>query len=317
MIERVNCVNCGNLPNKKNLIGVFNDYQFGIPGDFPLVRCHRCGLIYFFIRPCQNEIFKYYDEGYLPYKKAIQDERNWMIRWIRTRNINKLCNKVETLCNIKKGRILDIGCSTGIFLDGMNNRGWSTKGVDINKHAVNYAQKRFRLDVVEGQFSTFDVPDNSFDAITMWDVLEHLHNPITTLVGVHKKLKSGGMLFLAIPNWESLDRRIFGTSWIGYDAPRHLYVFPKKLMEEILLKNGFQVIKMKCDDDGYYTFLSSLRIWLNLHRKSEKWKKQILSILYLPGVRYFFQPLIYLINLLGLGGKIFIVARKQSQNYQY
>jgi SAM-dependent methyltransferase len=310
-MEIISCNLCG--ADKPERIATLHDAAFDTPGNFDLVRCSDCGLIYYRNRPDSEEINRYYPPEYLPYRSAIQDEHSPLIRWARTRNVNKRRHVVEKTLFHSQKRILDVGCSTGIFLDAMQQAGWDTEGIEINSNAAQYAQQRFGLKVITGQLKDNNFADGAFDTITFWDVLEHTFDPLTTLNEAHRLLRPGGTIAMTLPHWESLDRRLFGEQWIGFDPPRHLYVFTTPVLGNLLQRTGFTPITMRSGLGGYYTFLASLRIWLKVHLGMKK-RQGLLRVLEIPGMRMIFQPYFSLIDALNLGGTLVVVARKDDNH---
>jgi SAM-dependent methyltransferase len=307
-MEIISCNLCG--ADQPERIAVLRDFAFDLPGEFNLVRCGVCGLIYYRNRPGPEEINQFYPSEYLPYRKAIQDERSIFIRWARFRNINKRRQLVEKAVFQSQKRILDVGCSTGIFLDSMRRAGWETQGIEINPDAAQYARLRLGLNVITGQLKDNDFENESFDAVTFWDVLEHTFDPKNSLIEVHRLLKPGGVVAMTLPHWESLDRRLFGKQWIGFDPPRHLYIFTTPVLRDLMQRTGFTPITMRSGLGGYYTFLASLRIWLKVHYRPEK-RYGLMGFLEIPGVRLFFQPFFSLMDALNRGGTLIVVARKE------
>jgi len=312
-MEEINCNLCS--ADDPQLIGVVHDIAFDIPGEFPLVRCRRCGLIYLKERPTPEEIGNYYPSSYKPYRQALEDERYFLIRWARKRNIRKRRKVIEKYCPQIPGRILDVGCSTGIFLNEMHQAGWKTKGVEINQAAANYARQRFGLEVDNGTLLDTKFHPKSFKAITFWDVIEHTYNPLKTLQYTNYLLEDNGIVALTIPHWNSLDRTLFGMEWIGFDAPRHLYVFPQNTLQDMLEQAGFRFLKAWSGLGGYYTFLASLRLWLRLHLPKQG--RTIMNILEVPGIRFFFQPFFSVNDWLGIGGTLVVIALKTNHLDDY
>jgi SAM-dependent methyltransferase len=252
----------------------------------------------------------YYPAAYLPYKSAIEDERWALMRWVRRRNIRRYRRVVEQFSRRVPGRVLDIGCSTGIFLAEMRDAGWEVCGVDPSPIAVTYARQRFGLEVFERRFLDVNLAAGQFTVVTLWDVLEHTFDPLETLRAVHRLLETDGIVVMALPSYESWDRLIFGRYWIGYDAPRHLYVFPRDVLRDILTHAGFDVVRMRCAFGGYHTFIASLRLWINQHVHHQVVRRALLGLLNVPGLRIPFSPLGVVADRLGRGNKLEIIARK-------
>ena len=307
-METIFCSLCG-VDDAEHVL-TLRDFAFDEPGEFPLTRCRRCGLMYLNPRPSPAQMERYYPATYLPYKSAIEDERWPLMRWARRRNIRRYRHVIEQFSPRVPGRVLDIGCSTGIFLAEMRDAGWETYGVDPSPTAVTYAQRRLGLEIFEGRLLDANLTAGQFTAATLWDVLEHTFNPLETLRAVHRLLEADGIVVIAVPNYESWDRLIFGQYWIGYDAPRHLYVFPRDVLCNMLACAGFEVVCMRCAFGGYYTFTASLRLWINQHVHQQPARRLWLRLLDVPGTRFLFSPLATIADRLGQGNKLKVVARK-------
>jgi SAM-dependent methyltransferase len=111
-----------------------------------------------------------------------------------------------------------------------------------------------------GELGAASYPDGSFDVVTLWNVMEHLHSPLDTLREIRRLLKDDGVLILSVPNVESLDARIFGDCWIGLDPPRHLYGFAGKTVSQLLSKAGLEAIETRFIAGSYHSFTASLRL---------------------------------------------------------
>jgi len=307
-MEEVTCALCGVKDTRRVL--TLRDFAFGVPGEFTLVRCCRCGLMYLNPRPSPAQMSRYYPATYLPYKSAIEDEQWTLMRWVRRRNIRRYRQVVEELSPRVPGRILDVGCSTGIFLAEMRNADWETYGIDPSPVAVAYARQRFGLEVFEGPLSEADLATERFTVVTMWDVLEHTFNPLKILKSIHQLLETEGIVVITIPSYESWDRLLFGRYWIGYDAPRHLYVFPREVLQSMLTHVGFEIVHLRCAFGGYYTFIASLRLWINQHIRNPFMRNIWFQLLNVPGLRLPFFPVTTVAGWLGKGNKLEVVARK-------
>jgi len=221
-----------------------SDRLHGKPGDFWVLECEDCGLYSLYPQPNQDQIAEYYPNTYISFPKAIEDEKSLLRRLDRSYGLEKRCREIIR-CAGKRGRILDVGCATGIFLNGMRQRGWICQGVEPSSYAVNYARERFHLEVYEGYLEDVEYPDEWFDAITMWDVLEHVPNQEQVLDKIGRLLKRDGWLVISLPNAESWERFIFQKYWAGWDVPRHFHIFTPKTITRLLESRGFKVEKIK------------------------------------------------------------------------
>jgi SAM-dependent methyltransferase len=124
----------------------------------------------------------------------------------------------------------------------MRRRGWDVIGIEPNPYAANYARTRFGVEVFCGTLEQFDLTSESFDVVALWNVLEHLPTPARDIVRIKRVLDTEGLLVIEISNLESIDRKIFGKCWIGWDLPRHLYLFPRDSFISFLQMDRLQNI---------------------------------------------------------------------------
>jgi 2-polyprenyl-3-methyl-5-hydroxy-6-metoxy-1,4-benzoquinol methylase len=135
------------------------------------------------------------------------------------------------------GRLLDVGCGDGSFLDFARRAGWSVVGVDFDQKAVDAARSR-GLDIRLGGIEVLS-PQERFDGITMSHVIEHVHDPMAVLRTCHGLLKPGGWLWLETPNLDALGHRAYGPDWRGLEPPRHLVLFSLASIRRLLTAAGF------------------------------------------------------------------------------
>ena len=161
----------------------------------------------------------------------------------------------------------------------MKERGWEALGIELNEQAAVYARDRMGLNIITGNFLGADLPSHYFDVITLWDVLEHLPDPLPVLQKLSKIIRPGGLLVLNLPNPESWEARRFGPLWIGWDLPRHLNLFPLPLLSSLLEKVGFNHPTIKSLTGNFFVFKFSLGLLLD--EKISKWpaSSKVLKIL--------------------------------------
>jgi len=305
-MERPACDLCG--ANATETLYAGADWKQPVPDRIALVRCRRCGLMYLDPRPGSGEIAAYYPPDYEPFRPAIEDERSGLMRWMRRRKLIQRRMLIERYSGRKTGRVLDVGCATGLFLHEMELGGWQTAGVELAASATEYARVRFGLDVFQGQLDQAPFSPASFDVVTFWDVLEHTFSPSAELTRAARLLRPGGLIAINIPNWHSLDRRLFGAHWIGLDPPRHLYVFTRATLAALLDKAGLQVLDWLCFVPSYFSFAISLE--RQLRATSPRFAQWARPALNLPGARLVFEPWFAAANWLKRGGVIAVFARK-------
>ncbi len=253
-MEWVTCAVCGADDSEPLLIRADR-----LSGEhFQFRECRRCGLLYLNPRPSMDEIAAFYPDRYEPYRADLPAD--WLTAR-RTQGAQVIKRRfVEAFRT--GGRLLDVGCATGDFLARMAVRDWDVQGVETSPLAARVARKRHGVPVFVGQLGDMDFSNGSFDVITLWDVLEHLHNPLADLRRIHRLLVAGGHVILSIPNLQSWDRILFGSAWIGWDAPRHLHMFPPKPLERMLSSAGFRIIARRCILGGIGAFILSYQFWL-------------------------------------------------------
>jgi SAM-dependent methyltransferase len=307
MLESPHCDLCGSYEADTLFTG--RDWSAEVPDAVALVRCRHCGLVYLCPRPVPEAIGAFYPPDYAPFRTAVEDERRTVMRWMRRRKLARRRTLVERYAGRRRGRVLDVGCSTGLFLHEMALGGWAAQGVELTPSAVCYARERFGLTVFEGMLEDAPLTAGSFDAVTYWDVLEHVYSPMATLARTAELLRPGGIVAINVPNWDAFDRRLFGRHWQGYDPPRHLYVFNRATLGALLDRAGFEVLDWVCFMPSYFTFILSVERWLNANRPG--WTARVMRVLNFPGARLLAEPPFWLANRLGRGSVIAVFARKR------
>lgn len=222
---------------------------------FSILKCLNCGLTFIHPLPQKEDIEKYYRSYYnlqinSEYSRGIS--LNYKDTYM-SEIINNRLNCLKKYCPY--GKLLDIGCGTGVFLDEARENGWEVTGIDIADDAVQYARDKFKLEVFQGELDSINLPAAHFDVITMWDLIEHLENPLAILKKANKILKDKGKIVILTPNENSLIKKIIflffklsGKRWDflvkkGYGI-HHLYYFSDKNIKELLKKAGFGIIKV-------------------------------------------------------------------------
>ena len=233
-LENVDCELCGG--SDPRLLFVAKD-RYGDPAsEFRVVRCKTCRLVYVNPRPTDDCISAFYPADYFDDEvlhKSIDPESLLWLEARRLRDIERFAS----------GRsILDVGCGTGQFLGAAKAAGWTTLGVEVSTLAAGYAREHYGLDVIQKDVLAAQLPDETFDVVTMWMVLEHLHHPRPVLGEVFRVLKPGGLFVALVPNISSTQARIFGPTWPPLDVPRHLYHFSQDTLRQLAASAGLRPV---------------------------------------------------------------------------
>ncbi|GAB4430973.1 MAG: class I SAM-dependent methyltransferase [Chloroflexi bacterium OHK40] len=254
-LEPTPCPLCG--ASAGDLLVETPDLLYPGPERFRMLSCRVCGHLYQSPRPGPEQIARYYPAEYLSFQPAIADIPSPLRRLELRRYYAARRRMVERSVG-RGGRILDVGCATGNFLDTMRRAGWHAQGVEPSPEAAAYARERLGLDVITGRLEEAGLPGVAFDAVTFWDVLEHVHQPQATLAEAARILRPGGILVLGLPNPDSLEARLLGRHWIGWDLPRHLNLFRPPLLRAQLARMGMPVERINSPMHGYAVLVMSL-----------------------------------------------------------
>ncbi|MBI5744647.1 MAG: class I SAM-dependent methyltransferase [Elusimicrobia bacterium] len=278
MPENVNCAVCGGSSGK---------LRYTVEG-FNLVECRSCGLLYVNPRLTKEELAGIYSSsdyyrskdpmtcGYTDY---ISDRANITLTFER---------RLRTMEKMQqKGRILDFGCASGFFLDAARARGWEARGVEISGFASAYAREKLGLDVHTGRLAELKLPDGHFDAVTMWDVIEHMTDLGADFAEITRVLKPGGLLAVQTPNAGSLIARLTGANWACLRRPsEHIFFFSPRTIKAFLESAGYEDVRVTgadagkvCDvdfvlnrlrayGDTFFSAAARLAKWSGLGRKS-------------------------------------------------
>lgn len=223
---------------------------------FTIVKCSGCGFHFTNPVPTESIIGNYYkSEEYVSHSSSRKGIINRAYSIVRNYTLKQKVNLLSSYT--KKNSLLDIGAGTGHFLNLAKNQGFEIQGLEPDGDAREYANQNFNLSL-----DTLDeltkISSDSKDIITMWHVLEHVYHLKRDLTEILRVLKSGGYLFIAVPNMDSWDARFYKSYWAAYDVPRHLYHFQKETIQNLLCSYG-----MKCVDilpmkfDSFYVSMLS------------------------------------------------------------
>jgi len=208
-----------------------------------VVRCTACGLIYVWPQPTPAELAALYSSG--GYHAAVDEAE-------RRRTFARRLREIEALVP-ERGRILDVGCSKGYFLEAARDAGWEAMGVELNANAAAEAAAR-GLGVRRGDLAEQDFAEASFDAVTLFDLIEHAREPRATLAVCHRLLRPEGLLVVTTPDvgglvpWVTywLLGRTIGA-WGHPTPPGHLVEFSRRTLRQMLESSGFALLRERSE----------------------------------------------------------------------
>lgn len=219
--------------------------------DFQIHECLDCGLLFTAPRPSKDKIGEYYkSEEYYSHQ---ENKKGFIPKlYERVKSIN-LKHKYKIAIDGKSvGKMLDIGCGVGDFLHTAEQHGWQCTGVEPSEDAKAIAQKRIKAEILSSD-ALEKIPNETFDVITMWHVLEHVDNIKWQVAQLYRLIKPNGKVVIALPNYQSYDAQFYKELWAAYDVPRHLNHFNKKTLAKIFDSCGLKLIKTeKLIWDAYY-----------------------------------------------------------------
>lgn len=225
---------------------------------FPVFHCNICSARFTQDIPGETEIGAYYQSSnYISHSDTREGLINKLYHLVRNITLKNKRKLIEKLNPGAKGTILDYGCGTGAFLREMQQAGWKITGLEPDIKARELAGKLNGSTVFSPDYIS-SIPDQQFDCITLWHVLEHVHQLHPTLKQLNRVMKPGAGIFIAVPNYTSNDAMSYGPAWAAWDVPRHLYHFSPASMKKLLAANGFKLttIKPMWFDSFYVSMLS-------------------------------------------------------------
>jgi SAM-dependent methyltransferase len=308
----------------------------GLPGEFQLVRCAGCGHHYLNPRPTPDCIHHYYPETYGPHHLAEPAEsppeagaaiagagkQPWYLSppVRRIPGLRRLYYWLsESYAQIIPGvggspkRALELGCADGRFLERLEREGWEAEGVEPAEEPARLAQAR-GLRVHIGRLEPGRMQAGHFDAVFVWMVLEHLHDPLATLREIRRVTKDSGWLVFSVPNFACWERRVFGRYWYALQLPTHLHHFNPATLRQILRRSGFDCVRV-IHQRNVLNFPGSVGLWLRDRFPRSRLGPALLHFTDHPGLwgTLAMAPLAILLAWLRQGGRLTVVARAGSR----
>jgi 2-polyprenyl-3-methyl-5-hydroxy-6-metoxy-1,4-benzoquinol methylase len=240
-----------------DLCGADNATERYTKRGFSIVQCNNCGMVYTNPRLNLAKIGELYDANYFQghgfdesvnYVADVEEHgatkssytlNDWDLDWIQS---------ILKKNGSAKPRLLEIGCGTGVFLDKARSHGFDCEGLELSGYAADFVRS-MGIPVQTKSIEDASFADNTWDAIVMREVIEHLPHPLEALRTIHRWLKPGGVLFMATGNYDSPERRLRGSDWFYFMPEGHLYYFANKTMRKYLEKAGFSDIDVTNQGD--------------------------------------------------------------------
>lgn len=221
---------------------------------FLLRHCNNCDVLITTPRPPGQLLHIYYQsQDYVSHSSSGTNFINRLYLISRAFTLKQKLIRLNQFSS--KGRLLDVGCGTGNFVNTCKKNGWQVEGVEPSPEARRLALK-ITPDILP---SIEDLPkDSTYNAITLWHVLEHLTDPNKTIQTLKSKLDATGTIFIAVPNYKSYDAQHYRSLWAGYDVPRHLWHFSQTTIKKLCDQNELKlqkILPMKLD--SFYVSLLS------------------------------------------------------------
>lgn len=246
------------LCDSANIKAFFHCKDHTVSGEsFELFRCSDCSFLFTQDIPEETAIGKYYEsEDYISHSDTAKGLVNRIYHFARQWMLGRKRKMVGSLGSGKT--LLDLGTGTAYFPDHMQQHGYQVTGVEVSAEAREYAREKFGLEVLPPETFLSATDQQTFDFITLWHVLEHLHDLGAYMTRMRAALKDDGHMLIAVPNHWGYDAVHYKEYWAGFDVPRHLWHFNPATMERLAAKNGLKITSMKrLPLDPFYNALLS------------------------------------------------------------
>jgi len=251
---------------------------------YHIIACAGCGLVTLDYPSKEDALRRLYSEAYFRNVDGQWITRGYPDYFAMEPVIRKSASKrlKGILSMVKGGRLLDIGCGPGFFLD-VARRDFEVLGIDLSAFAANYAKEHLGLRVFDRSLFECRFREEEFDVVTLWDTIEHLHNPKDTLREVHRILKKGGLMVVQTGDVSSLFARVMRDRWHLYNVPEHLFFFSRNILERMVATCGFTVHRVRYEWSYYsMAFLLDRAIRMLFPSKTFPYQDSFLGRLFLP-----------------------------------
>lgn len=267
-----------------------------------LIRCRNCH----FICLDNTKLLKDEVEKLNLFKYESNESKSFYFS--KRNELTKRAVKYADILKIYKiqGRLLDVGCSYGIYSKIFKIYGYNITGIEISKDAVKYSSEKLKLNVVNGDFESYNFHNKSYDIITMFDVIEHFEDPYKVIKKIRFLLNKNGIVIIQTPNIDSLIYKLTNTSWFWLIPGQHISFFSFSRLIKFLEENKFNILHKSTWDD-FEEFTNNILYIFRLKNKG------VTTPIY-----YLLKKVIYLLvsllnrfwNKYYLGGEILLYAQK-------
>ena len=315
---------CPHPPAETETLFSAPDYISG--ETFQIARCRRCAQVV--TLPVPADIGRYYPAGYYGDKQGRRFPA--VIEWLQEQLYAWRSGQVLRRLKQKNAKVLDIGCGRGLLLRAFQRNGCDVTGTEFSDGACRFAREVLKLPVRVGLLPDLTFPDNSFDVVVMWHVLEHVSDPRPMVAEVARILRPGGMFLVAVPDFGSPEARLTQAGWFHLDVPRHLSHHTRASLSRILGDAGLAPTWVSALAPEYdsFSFVQSLLNWLGaqpnllynwLRGQSAKvigekksYGSALATVLLAPVLGVVSLPATLLLAVLGRGATLTITAIKKS-----
>lgn len=302
-INNSRCRLCGNLSLK-----LFYRLETG-----KYIKCNKCGLVSVDPLPDANYIFNRATMWAKEFHAKPEKVNQVYSRHFQEIAYNEYLQMAGQFRS--NGRLLDVGCGIGGFIDAASHCGWDSYGIDIS-NSVRIPQSK-GLKAFQGYIEEMNFMDNYFDVITMFDVIEHIVDLNSLMSSVRRLLRPNGGLIIVTPNIKSLTSRLLRSKWQAVEPEDHYSLFSSSALEFLVNKYGFVTKKLLAYDINIYDFKYIFMPYLRSieERKQRQKERRILieRVVNNPSLLYIRNNINRLLSLLMMGERLIIVAKKNVQ----
>lgn len=238
LIHYATCPNCGS----DKIASVLRAEDHTVSHEtFAIWQCELCTLRFTQDVPDAASIGPYYkSDNYISHSNTSKGLVNHLYHMVRKQTLSDKYRLIASATRTRQGKLLDIGAGAGAFVGYMQGRGWEVTGLEPDETARAVARTDHKVELMDMD-RLFDLEPDSFDAITLWHVLEHVHDLHAYIERLRVLIRRNGRIFIAVPNYTSYDARVYREMWAAYDVPRHLYHFSPDAIGRLLTQHGLQL----------------------------------------------------------------------------